>query len=140
MTQICKILSNSNGKSFAGQINAILEDDPTLTFVAIHSSPIQKIGGTEYETFAVFRHVLPSERQELFGESTQPQLHNGLIEEIVRLRKRLADYESSFDLYYKASMSLMNAYMKTHAEWKGGWPDTVRVNQWAADLIEKAGL
>ena len=54
------------------------------------------------------------------------------------LKKKLEDYEHSFELYHKASMSLMNAYKRAHPEVpENVWPDATQVNVWAAKLIEK---
>jgi len=51
--------------------------------------------------------------------------------------KELADYQSSFALYYKASMALMDAYKATHPATPDlVWPDATAVNLWAAGELQ----
>jgi hypothetical protein len=50
----------------------------------------------------------------------------------------IEDYRQSFELYYKASTTLMEAYKRAHPEVPENlWPDASRVNLWAAAEIER---
>ncbi len=49
----------------------------------------------------------------------------------------LDDFESSFALYSKASMGLMDAYIAAHPDFpKNTWPDAGKVNAWALEQIK----
>jgi hypothetical protein len=57
---------------------------------------------------------------------------------VARVNAEIAEYASSFELYHKASMALMRAYKQAHPEVPNDvWPDTMKVNVWAAAEIER---
>jgi hypothetical protein len=52
--------------------------------------------------------------------------------------REVADYESSFNLYDKATRALSEAYKAAHPDFpQDAWPDTTKVNVWAAEQITK---
>lgn len=64
---------------------------------------------------------------------------DGILDGIEFLKAELADYKSSFDLYYRASQALMNAYKAAHPEFpQDAWPDTTKVNVWAAAVLQRS--
>jgi hypothetical protein len=81
---------------------------------------------------AVFGHLSkdPQEAGNLINE--------GRFELEREVAREVADYESSFNLYDKATRALSEAYKAAHPDFpQDAWPDTTKVNVWAAEQITK---